>query len=182
VTSILPNTVAPSGKRRWHQWKRLVTLLLATVCIIAYAWLASRIEVPKHKVQSPVEPSGWPREVRDVLDDAWQRHVEVKGVVVYWVVGKPEDYCPEYLWQATYSPELLSLMTARWELASVGRDQALARRSVRQIVYEGILVSDADDVAFFGSPNWIAGEKGAQYLVMHNRSKRLVIIHYFYNF
>lgn len=172
----------PNPKRRPFQYSLRALLLFVTVCGVVCALLATWREAQNERARENLIPirsqADWPKEIRDFVNDARRRNVELNEIKVHYVV---RDYW-EYCWQTEYSPEVLRLMTSRWRLSPVGREHGCVPNFLRVIVEPRNLVAQIADADFLGSPNLVAREKGDYYLVICHKSEGLLIVIYYFNF
>jgi hypothetical protein len=152
-------------------------MLFAVLC----AWLAVAIRRASTSTLGVLVSSQteWPEVLRELLEHAVQKHINVDQLQVYCISKGWDD---EYYWQMKSSPQLLDLMNARWTLSRVDAKHAMVRRFWERLPTNWDSLSQDADPEFFMSASWLAGEKGNLYLVMHDKARGILVVRYYYNF
>ncbi len=154
----------------------IITTVAASICVFLPTVGCERFaETPLSGDTAPISEAEWPQVFIDITREAAQKHVDVEGFRVYHVV---ED---EYFLDCEASPDLLALMTVRWELSRVKEDHGIVRR-FRERLGAKCPPPTAKDTDYFACANWLAGEKGDLFGVMHDRTNKRVVVRYYYNF
>jgi hypothetical protein len=118
----------------------------------------------------------WPHTFVDLLKDAEQHHIEMSNIRVYQMSND------EYYWKSDSSPELFELMSNRWDLRAAREDHKLVGRFQERMPTSLVASSHPDGISYYLSSNWLAGEKGDLHCVMTDKTNRVVIVRYYYNF
>ncbi len=152
-----------------------IVALGASICVLA---LIVACESHRNKSLSAsatiIPKSEWPQVVTDLIREAREKRIDAGAIRVY------HDSEEEYFLECAASPELLALMTARWELSPVKESHAMVRRFRERAPSE--FSPSSKDVDYFLSSNWLAGEKGHLFCLIHDKARNRVVVRYYYNF
>ncbi len=167
---------------------RLAQLIVSTVILIfmvlvsigTYCYISACIRESKSRAEAAargriVPKQEWPQTLIDLLKDTEQHHIKVGDIRVY------QRSYDEYYWKFDSSPELFSLMSKRWELSIVKSNDIIQRFQERMPTSLAWL-SHSGGTAYYFSANWLAGEKGHLYGVMTDKTNKVIVVRYYYNF
>ena len=150
----------------------LAALYLVCACIVRFVQhIGSDLDVGR-RITSRSE---WPETLVGLLEDADGRDINVEDVNVYYISNV------EYFWEFEASPELLTLMTARWKLSRVNGNHRLVRLVVERMPSNLSAPEQGSDVDYFLCDVWLAGEKGHYFCVMNDKSHKRIVVRYYYN-
>ena len=162
--------------------KLLIGTAILAVLVCAWIWIAGCIRAERTRIEALKEwhitsRQDWPETLLELLREAKRKHVHLGQITV---LHRP--YFGEYSWKCDTSAELLDLMVARWNLSRLNTHHDLTRRILERTPSESFRSNQADDVAYYVSANWIAGEKGHWYGVLNNETQKRITVLYSYNF
>lgn len=120
----------------------------------------------------------WPKSLQAFLRDSEQRGIQRKHIEVY--SGSDPEF--ENAWQSEHAPELLDFMITRWRLAPVGRDHHLVPRLLKALPSTVSPASQNSDIDYYFSAEWLKGDKGEWYGVMHDKTRKRIVAFYLFNF
>ncbi len=147
-----------------------------SICVLLAIVACERHHMEPLSANAAIIPeSEWPQVIIDVSREAGEKRIDAGLVRVYHVSEE------EYFLECRASPELLALMTARWELLPVKENHAMVRRFRERLPLES-QPSISEDVDYFLSANWLAGEKGHLFCLMNDKAHKRVVVRYYYNF
>jgi hypothetical protein len=162
---------------------RLAQIFILSVFLVFIVWILAAtihwINRPKETVSGRVlAQQDWPESLVELLKNAEKRHINVEQLKVY--CGPHDDF----FWKCDATPELLNLMITRWKLSSVNRDYNVIN-AVLQIMPPAISsLGESGDVVYYVSAEYLPGgfPKGHLYCVMNNKTDKVLVVHYYYNF
>jgi len=162
--------------------KLLIGVSVLVVLICTAGWIVKCIRAERSRLEALAEwriapRQEWPETFLEILREAERTHVHLGQITVLHT-----PYYGEYLLKCDSSAELLNLMVARWKLSPVNQHHKLVRLVLERMPSDSLSSVQADDVAYYISADWLAGEKGHQYCVLNNKAQKQIIVRYSYNF
>ena len=152
--------------------KLLIGVSVLAVLICTVGWIVECIRAERSRLEALAEwriapRQEWPEAFREILREAERKHVHLGQITV---LHRP--YYGEYLLKCDTSAELLDLLIARWKLSPVNQHHKLVRLVLERMPSDFPSSIHADDVAYYVSADWLAGEKGHQYCVLNDTAQK----------
>ena len=163
--------------------KLLIGVSVLAVLICTVGWIiVEYIRAERSRVEALAEwriapRQEWPEAILDTLREAERKHVHLGQITVLH-----SPYYGEYLLKCDSSAELLDVLIARWKLSRVNRHHKLVRLVLERMPSGFPSSVQADDVAYYISADWLAGEKGHLYCVLNDKARSQIVVRYSYNF
>jgi hypothetical protein len=162
--------------------KLFIGASVLAVLTCAAVWIVQCIRAERSRLETLAEwrtapRQEWPETFLEILRQAERKHVHLGEVTV---LHRP--YFGEYLLRCGSSAELFDLMVARWKLSPVNQQHKLVRLVLERMPSDFPLSVQADDVAYYISASWLAGDKGHWYCVLNDKAQKHVVVRYSYNF
>jgi hypothetical protein len=167
--------------------KRLMQIFIFSVILVLIVWIsAATVHYWSHRSEATASGrilarNEWPGSLVELLKDVDKRHINVTDLQVY---SGPHD---DYYWKCEAVSELLDLMVARWKLTLVSKDYSVVRHvfgDMPAALSSLSLMKQGKDTDYYVSVEYLPGGewKGHLYCVMNDKTNKVIVVRYYYNF
>jgi hypothetical protein len=184
---LLQGLVEMGGKQKYLRNSmskhRLRQLAIYTIILVLAVWLSANTchHFNRTKIDTRgkmLTRSAWPETFVEFLKDVDKNHIHVKQFEAYH--GLHDDY----FLKCEFTPELLNLMMVRWKLSAVNKNHKLVYIVLENLPSALSSLNQGDDIDYYVSAECLPGGewKGHLYCVMNDKTNKVIIVRYYYNF
>jgi hypothetical protein len=162
---------------------RLKQIFILSIFLVLIVWILAAtihwINIPEETISGRVlAKQYWPESLVEFLKDAEKKHINVEQLKVY---SGPHD---DFFWKCNETPEILKLMIVRWKMSIVDRNNGFVRLALQYMPTSLSSLIQGKDIDYYVSAECLPGGEGSGdlYCVMNNKTDKVLIVRYYYNF